>query len=92
MGRRNLQPGKEAGFCSGARVNGLGVKLDRWAQGGEVVIQRPAMPASLARGLGRSEPGSSTQAIMGHWLAETQASSGVAQPVGPHRGCAIGWV
>lgn len=79
-------PGKEAGFCSGAQVNGSGVRLDRWAQGGEAVIQGPAMPVSLARGPGRSEPGSSTQAIMGHQLAER-----VAWPVSPHGGCAIGW-
>lgn len=65
-------PRKEAGFRSGAWVNGVGVRLDRWAQGGEAVIQHPVMPVSLARGLGRSEPGSSTQAIMGHQLAETE--------------------
>lgn len=53
-------PGKEAGFCSGAGVNGSGVRLDRWAQGGEVVIQGPAMPLTSARGLGRSELESST--------------------------------
>lgn len=38
--------GKEGSFCLGAWANGSGVKLDRWAQGGEAVIQGPAMPVS----------------------------------------------